>query len=351
MASYSAASKIVLVSNMKTTSQLAAAEGFLTGLSQTFNSEQFTYPLDNGHVVEIEPDLNRIPELTHDSDVLTLICINSVACRLATEELSNKDLLVISLTATSSELTLADNILRLAPSNISQAKAIYNRLKDGIKTGRFAMVYEPDAYGADLYENFIYSYLGEKLLGQESPHWVMGIPVHSYLNLDASQKGVTAVKALQVLATQPIDAVVYLGHDQGFLDLTDAKRGGNKQMAPRWYAGDGVEEIPQENAFDGLEMIRLLGSGREDPEGIVRSASYQYGYDAGLFLTEVRSQYASQNATTRTQMLEIAKTVQVIGRTGEKGFGLSDVAPLFNVVIYKEGGDPDYTTISGTSDH
>ena len=347
-----AANKIVLVSNMKTPSQLAAAEGLVTALSQTFNPEQFSYPLNNGHVLDIELDLNRIPDLTHNPDVLALVCINSVACRLAAEKQASKDLLVISLTATSSQLTVADNMLRMAPSNIRQANAIYKRLKDGIKTGRFAVVYEPDAYGADLYKNFVYSYLNDKILEQQdTPYWVMGIPLHDHLLLDSSQKRVTAAKVLQVLASQSLDAVVYLGMDRGFLDLTDAERGGNSKVATRWYAGDGVEEIPQEKGFNGLEIIRLFSSGREDSQGLIRSATYYHARDAGLFLAEVTKQYTSQNATTRTQLLDIAKTVRVIGRTGEKGFGLSDDAMFFDVLTYRENGETGTTTITGASDY
>ncbi|OUD15632.1 ABC transporter substrate-binding protein [Thioflexithrix psekupsensis] len=346
-----AANKIVLVSNMKTPSQLAAAEGLVTALSQTFNPEQLSYPLDNGQTLEIELDLNRIPELTHNPDVLTLVCINSVACRLAADDAANKELLVISLTATSSQLTIADNMLRMAPSNISQANAIYKRLKEGVKTGRFAVVYEPDAYGADLYENFIFNYLNEKILEQETPHWVMGIALHDHLLLDASQKTVNAAKVLQTLATQSLDAVVYMGMDAGFLDLTDAARGGNAQVAARWYAGDGVEEIPTEKGFNGLEIIRLAGSGREGPGGIPRSASYFYAQDAGLFIAEVKKQYISQNATTRAQWLDIAKTVQILGRTGDKGFNVADPSQFFDVLIFKENGQTDSATISGASDY
>jgi len=43
--------------------------------------------------------------------------------------------------------------------------------------------------------------------------------------------------------------------------------------------------------------------------------------------------------------------VRVIGRTGEKGFGLSDDAMFFDVLTYKENGETGTTTITGASDY
>jgi len=336
-----AAQKIILLADLNATTQQAAARGFLAALGQTFTVGQTQYPLGGGFSVDIETDLTALIAHSQDPEVLALACVTSVVCREATEMEAAKDLLVITLTATSSELGLGENLLRMAPSNATQANAIYSRLKAGIGTGRFAVVYEPDAYGADLYENFVYAYLGEVMLGNDPPHWIMGLPLHSRLNLHAAQKDVDAAKVLQILASQSLDAVVYLGNTESFLDLTDATRGGSTQAAARWYAGDAVSGLAAGKGFPQLEIISLFGSDRDEP------VQYYYGYDAAEFLVKAAIVYLEQGGSERINLLESAKTVTMVGKTGSKSVDSADTEALFTVLLHQTDGTVNTTTISG----
>lgn len=337
-----AAQKIILLADTNSSTQQAAARGFLSVLGQEFNVTQKQYPLGEGYSVEIETNANNLVTLSQNSEVLALICTTSLMCLKATEANAAKDLLVISLTATSTDLSFGENIARMAPSNASQSRAIYKRLKEGIATGRFAVIYEPDAYGADLYENFIFSYVEDIVLGNTPPQWVAGLPLHSYLSLQTSQKDNNATKILNMFSNQKVDAVVYLGSTEGFLDLTDKTRGGNPNVATRWYAGDALSSLATEKAFTALEIIGLFGSGRDEP------TQYYYGYDAADFLVKVAVAYLQQGGGVRSKLLEIAKTVSITGKTGVKSFDSSDTNPLFTLMLYQSDGALDTTVISGT---
>jgi hypothetical protein len=330
-----AANKIVLVADTQSAGQQAAAEGFLAGLGLAFNPAPLQYPLGGGYAVEIETNPKNLIAQTQDANVLALLCVTSSACLPATEAGAAKDLLVIALAATSSYLLNDANVLRLAPSNVHQAYALYKRLKAGIGGGRFAVVYEPDVYGTDLYDNFIRGHLTNVLYQHPAPRWVMALPLHTHLPLAPGQKDLDAAKILRVLAGQSLDAVLYLGAAEGFLDLTDAARGGKAGVVPRWYASDAAALSP-DKGFAGLEIISLPGSQRA------------YGQDAAQFLIQAATQYLQQGGGERGKLLEIAKTVTSAGSTGAKGFEAVDSNPVFNALLYKAVGVTESVPVSGT---
>lgn len=353
--SQAAANKIVLVTNDQT-----VIEGFITALGQTYDPSKVqyelmdsfandeTYPpsLTSAYTIEIESDIDSTQALTQDPDVLALVCVASASCVPASDKSAGKDVLVISLTATSSQLMLGDNILRLAPSNAQQAGAIYKRLKEGVGNGRFAIAYEPNTYALDLYQNFILTYADKVLLSDTAPQLLMGLPLHTDLSLQSEQKPMDASRILDVLDGQALDAVIYLGMRKGFTDLTDSTLNGNAGVAPRWYASDAVHPLNDSNAFAGLEIITLFGAAGKD-----RGTRYYYAYDAGSFLLEAIKPYLIQDIKERTKLLEIAKTTSIYGSTGLKGFQQADQNSLFSVLIYDNNIDgASITTTTGGSD-
>jgi len=143
---------------------------------------------------------------------------------------TTQNVLVIALTATSTILENGKNILRLAPSNALQAKAIYGQLKkDEIK--RFGIVYEPAVYAMDLYSSILGEYFVDVINGiADKPIFVSAFPVSDFLNLSATQKGTTATKILQMLPRLNLDAMVFLGFNDTFQALTDANQGGTQRL-------------------------------------------------------------------------------------------------------------------------
>ena len=325
------ANKIVLIGSA---GQGESLKGFLASLELRSESNVNSYSIGN-YVVEIEPDAEKFTEVSQDSEVVAILCEKSAECSYALADSAAKDVLVITLTATAVELAQGQNILRLAPSNTLQAQAIHEPLsKDIGSQGRFAVVYEPSFYGLDLFKSFMATYMYERLYERSPPTMVATLPLHTDLDLQDSQKGVDATKIIGTLQSEQLDAIVYLGGAEGFLNLTN----NNREITTHWYASEAVSNIDLANEeFDNLKIIALFFAEN------FRSTDfhYYYGYDAGKFLSAIVDDDFSQTPpANRTEFLQIAKKTVLdlnSAKTGIKSFISADQEAFFFVRYLEEG--------------
>ena len=297
------------------------------------------------YIVEFEPDADKFAEVSHDPEVLAILCTKSTDCGRALKEDVAKDILVIALTATASELAQGQNILRLAPSNALQAQALHDLLKKDIGSeGSFAVVYEPNLYGLDLYKNFMARYQLERLYALSPPTLVGAFPIHTHLALQDSQKGLNASQVIEALASERLDGIVYMGYPEAFSDLTESS--GNREMASHWYSGDGIEPFDLvEKGFDNLKIMALYFVETEASS----EATYYYAYDAGKFMTAIVEGDFSQTVN-RADFLQKAKNTVLgvdIAKTGAKSFTSADTNASF-IVRFLEESEARTTVIKVT---
>ena len=340
-----AANKIVSIGNAFT------HQGLLASLGVEYNPAILSYTLANGYIIEIENDLNGLNGRTQQQDVLAVVCQTSSNCAPALEESAAKDLLIIAVTASSTLLSEGHNIWRMAPSNKLQAKAIYAEMKAEIGQERFAVVYEPENYGLDLYVTVMGDYATNTVSQTAGPELVGAIPLHDNINLDASQKSVKADTVKTLLgrfADTGVQAVAYLGFDDGFKALTDESVGGNPDVVEYWYTGDGVH-ASSVKAFPNLRLVEPYYPSNSDEHV---PANYYYAYDTGTLLLKTIAKLAESGLGTdpeRTAFMAIAKTIQLTAdeaKTGQKAFTTAEQQGVFTVHVYDSLGSPQLKQVT-----
>jgi hypothetical protein len=328
-----AANKIVCITPDDKPKSQAIHEGLLAGMGVKYDSSVSSYDLGNGYVVEIQTDSSTLIAKTQQKEVIAVVCRTSSSCALALDEAAAKDLLVVATTATSSSLKVGSNLLRLSPSNIAQARAIYQEISTDIGKQRFAMVYEPETYALDLYNGLIAEYFFELFLGVNGPILAAAIPLHEYINLDDTQKSVRLSHVKSVLQQLDVEAVAYFGFSDGFAALTDTRVGGDPTVVNRWYVGDAVYPVEPDKGFAGLKVFGLYQP--KGDESVYNQ--YYYAYDAGKFLIKVIENYGVTDNPERAKFLEIAKNTELSddeAKTGRKTFETADEFGIFTVQMF-----------------
>jgi len=339
-----AAHKIVVLTSQASDSEKnqAVYQGLLSSFEQTYEEGTTTYSLSNGYDIELVnyvPGENPLVAYSNDSEVIAILCRTSSDCALALDDSAAKDLLVITLTATSSKFADKDNIFRLAPSNAVQATAIYEHLKENKEIKRFGIIYEASTYAMDLYSAFLSQYFLDIINENQKPIFVGAFPINDFLNLSAVQTGDKAIieTTLQMLPQLNLDAVIFAGFKNSFEALT---KKGSHAIAQEWYAGDAL--FPLATGFSGLHVFSLYQPEHEDSQ----YGQYYYSFDAGTLLQEVMKTYVTQFAEKtpqRDKFLEIAKETHIpveFSKTGRKSFTEADHVGHFNIQRYDEQGKP-----------
>lgn len=319
-------------------------KGLLAAMGVKYESTRSSYDLGNGYVIEIEKDTSTLIEKTKQQDVIAVVCPNSSVCALALDEEAAKDLLVVTTTASSSSLKDGTNLLRLAPSNISQAKAIYQEITTDIGKQRFAVIYEPETYALDLYNNLVSEYFMNLFMEVKGPILAGAIPFHDYVNLDKTQKGVKASHVKSVLQQLDVDAVAYFGFSEGFSALTDTNVGGDPTVANRWYVGDAVYPVETDKGFAGLKVFGFY----QPNDGESTYNQYYYAYDAGKFLMKVIEKYGVTDNPERIKFLETAKNTELSedeAKTGRKTFETADQLGKFRVQMFDTEGNVQFKEV------
>lgn len=347
-----AANKIVLVAGTDETKKGLLA-GLTEGLTQeiddpnlppdavrpllSFDPAVNSYTLNN-YVIEFEDDADKLMDITQDSEVVAVLCKNSTVCGKALLEVASEDVLVIALTATSSELSFGTNILRLAPSNSLQASLLHEVINENLTPEqRYAIVYEPTLYGLDLYKNFISTQVQKRLRSDSMPQIAFALPLHTHLTLQPEQKFIDANRILSMLEKNKVDAVAYFGYLDGFRELADDKKGGKHNITDYWYAGDGIEELDlKAENFTNTSIVGLFYA-QNDNSSV---ATYYYAYDSGKFLRAIMEQgQFTQEKVDRTAFLEKAKTIVLPAnqtKTGAKSFTSADSESYFFIHYLNE---------------
>ena len=262
------------------------------------------------------------PEVWQDYSVMAIVTANSPETEAATQNPDRRDMLVISPSASSSILLEVPNLLLIAPTNDLEGASIYNVMQNaGIK--RYAVLFEPNIYSMDLFSQLF----GEGILqlGGEHPTLAGAMPV---FNETVPVNAVTGLESL--------DAIVYLGYSDGFLNALEEFQKAGQGQGLKWFAGDAeLASKVSEAESTQSEDITVLGFGTDetaskpfegdysDMFGEVPSIWAHYGYDTGCFLNKVLETILDAHQyLTREKVLETAKGIQYEGITGEKGFAL-----------------------------
>ncbi|MEM7017864.1 MAG: hypothetical protein AAF512_11070 [Pseudomonadota bacterium] len=338
-----AQNSIVLLADPQSATHQKIVEGFVTsGLRQTYNANQTEYLLADsfgndatlqaasaGYTFNIvDSTAANTTALTQDANTLALICPDDNTCKPFASVDAASDLLLISVFSTLSDLRGKENMLHMTPDSEPQANALYSRIKETEDNSTFAVIYEPNAHGFDLYGNFMFTYNTDIFFDEEAPQLVMSLALHTYLDLQASQMGQDAQRILSVLNGESLDAVIYMGTQSGFLDLTDSSRNGDRTVATRWYASAANHPLDDANAFSGLEIVTFLGADNDE------ISAFYHASDAASFLLAGFKAFLVQTDTSRQKLLEVANTIEIFGRTGIKGFQQDEDGALFDVLLY-----------------
>lgn len=301
------------------------------------------------YVIEFEDDAEQLVALSQDPEVVTILCTTSTVCGKALVTEAAKNVLIISLTATASELAQSENILRFAPSNALQATLLHDIMSYYFTPEqRYAVVYEPTLYGLDLYKNFISAHIHERLYGEAMPQFTFALPLHTYVTLQTAQKSIDASTILQTLRNANLDAVIYFGYIDGFRALADNNHGGQHDVTGYWFAGDGVQQALdlEVEKFTNASVVGLFYAQNSNSD----SPAYYYAYDAGQFLRVLQAQFP-QESTDRLACLEKAKAMVLPNsqtKTGTKSFTSADEESLF-FLHYLENGQKRTDIITVTA--
>lgn len=330
-----AANKIVLI----------GSENMHKGLLSSFDLEHIpsnlSYTLPNNYIIEVKNNTAPLDEISQQEDVLAIVCQTSNECVLALKDSAAKDLLVISATASSRLLGDAENIWRMAPSNALQAKAIYHEIKTKTAQEPIAIIYEPKDYGLDLYASMMEEVFFNTILENDGPKLAGAIPLHTNINLNETQKSITADKAIAVLqdfAKMNVKSVAYFGYRDGFNALTDETIGGNPNVVDHWYVGDGVPIQAGEKPTN----LSVFKPYYPNTAGETNTPAYYYAHDAGTLLSKTIAKMETTTDPDRTLFLETAKTLELSDeetQTGKKTFNTADEHGVFNVDVYDSLGN------------
>jgi hypothetical protein len=275
-----------------------------------------------------EDDPKKFTEISNSKDNIGIVCRSSGDCSGVFEPETAKDLLVVSTTASSSNFSTAKNMLRLAPSNKLQTELLLSMISDGIPADKkYAVIYEVNEYGVDLYKNFISQYLSERVISKNSmPAIGISLPLHSYLDLTEEQKGINTDKVISLIKDQSVEGIVYIGLLEGFNALTDVTKGGDRTLAKKWYSVDGINDYKlKESNFKGLEFISLFYSATNDTSG----QNFYYGFDAGKFLQKILQDNQKPSRKTLLAKAKITVLDFDVTKTGAKSFTSADSSGLF----------------------
>lgn len=333
-----AINKIIVLTSPTTPAEEVTSmyHGLLAGFGQTYEENKTIYPLEDDYQLELvtyQVGKNPLATYTSEENVIAIICQNSVVCEPAFGKNANKNLLVLSFAGTSTALSSSKNILRLAPSNAVQAKAIYNQLKkDG--NSRFAIIYEPTVYAMDLYNAFLSQYFNDIIESAQKPKFVGAFPVSDFIvGLSSQQRGTTTEHVIELLPKLKLDGVAFFGLTKAFLALTDPTKGSDTSLVKNWYASNAV--TPLEKGFAGLRAFSLYMP--NDGEGAY--PEYYYAHDAGTIMKMLMSTYKAtiHGIPERERFLELAQKTKLpveSSKTGAKSFSSADDHGRFNVELY-----------------
>jgi len=352
-----AANKIVLIAVEGSEGEgHALRKGFIKGLGLQFNPDISSYSLESGYLIEFEKFKkedeksekmrDKTLSLLEQEDVVTVICHHSVVCVHALEEDASKDVLVITITATSNELSKGRNLLRLAPANELQARAMYYGMAQEIGTKRLAIVYEPDAYAMDFYTTFLSDYFRDIIFQEEQkPTFVAAIPLFKWGNTYNN------IQVGEALCQQEVEVIAYFGYLEGFEKLINSTS--CLSMVAYWYASDAVFEYEDVDKLTPEQHLRIYGVWNKEVEKAECEAEcaypeYYYGYDAAKFLGKVIAQVPPPE--NRKEFLDFAeKTVldEDESLTGKKYFASkpdqsssADQEGRFSVKIFPVPNEP-----------
>ena len=330
-----AANKIVVIGSEN------MHKGLLTSFDLEHTPTNLSYTLPNNYIIEVKSNTAPLDEISQQEDVLAIVCQTSNECALALKDSAAKDLLVISATASSRLLGDAENIWRMAPSNALQAKAIYNEIKTETAQEPIAIIYEPQDYGFDLYASMMEEVFFNTILENDGPKLAGAIPFHMNVNLDETQKSITADKAiaaLQDFSKMGIKSVAYFGYRDGFNALTDETMGGSPNVVNHWYVGDGVAIQPDEKPLN-LSVFKPYSP---NIAGEINTPAYYYAHDAGTLLSKAMTKMGTTTDPDRSFFLDTAKTLELSNeetKTGKKTFNTADEHGVFNVDVYDSLGN------------
>lgn len=307
-----------------------------------YDAKKTTYEYKNINFT-FEDDPTFFSEISNKKENIGIICRSSRDCSSVLHLDTATDLLVISTTATSSHFSTAKNMLRLAPSNKFQAELLLSIIGSSLSVDKkYAIIYEVNDYGIDLYKHFISHYLSERAHSKDSmPTIGISLPLHSYLDLTEKQKGINTNQVISLLKGESVDAIVYLGLLEGFNALTDSTKGGDKTLAKKWYSADGISNFKlEEENFKELEFISLFYSASRDNLG----QNFYYGFDAGKFLQKVLK---TNKKPTRKTLLSTAKITELAfdtSKTGAKSFTSADSSGMFFTHSLSDKGEKQINT-------
>jgi branched-chain amino acid transport system substrate-binding protein len=174
------------------------------------------------------------------------------------EYADNHDMLLISPSSTASSLAKQDNLFRLVPNDLNQARALAMLMKQD-ELLRVLPIYLDDVYGRDLAEGF-------RAQAESSDIAVEVLDEVSYAQTTTDFAPV-AQAAADALAKVDADgtAVLLIGRDADAVSLFNAAGLGSPLADVKWYASDGIIRQPallkDENAAAFAVSVALEGFG------------------------------------------------------------------------------------------
>jgi ABC-type branched-subunit amino acid transport system substrate-binding protein len=302
----------------------------------------------------------------NDPNTVAIVCMTSGQCSNAS---TNTNVLVVSPTATSSTLASTatyPNMIQIAPSNKLQAKAIYQAMSDN-NVNKFAVAYDPNIYGEDLYSALFAEYASESYKKPvTAPKLLAAYAVYDGMFSSATNyRAVTAGAVMNsmrslvddgLLNTGGNDVLVYLGDQAGFKALMAQVPTSSTVKLLKWYGGDSLYDTTPRTKLsikDGIQQFSTFIMGVPSTTAYQTNKTnfnttyatnyanstpglYTYlGYDTGLFVKKAIVSSLAQGGVSKANVLTQAKIVTVDNDdkavTGRKGLGETSKSGSFTI--------------------
>ncbi len=280
-------------------------------------------------------------------EVISILTTSSPQTKLIVEEPGKRDILVVSATASSSQLLGIENLLLIAPSNFLQAKVIYQLLEKR-KINRFAILFADNIYSQDLF-SLVHSHAmaGELRRGTTDN---MNQPLHFPALAGCFPVYNGHVPHHSLVQLSNIQTLLFLGFPKDFMTSLPLLKGYDYQ----WFASDALHDgqmLQKANELNG--NLTVVTFGILNPEGndyqnfvVLYKKKYAVepdvwaalGYDAGIFLKKTILKLESANQEiSRSNLLKAGREVTFTGLTGKKGFDLAHKEGVFDSYKAEKG--------------
>lgn len=305
----------------------------LAGSTELRLETLFVDPNDNAGLSDLFFGNDKTPGYVGDPNVLALVTSTTAQTLALTysRETDNPPL-VISCTGTSTQLEVADNMLRVAPDNIAQGKLLAEALKDYALLKQQHIKYAVllniapattiDSF--DLYDQTLRRELEQfTALAQSggldaNSQAVLYAQLVGSFSYDGGSAGMDA--ALAAIDKVRPDVVLHIGRGGDLPALI------NKRPGFFWIGSDSSYAY---ETYQGKNAAVISMSGRLE----------DYGYDAGAFIKTVMGALSKDSSMSRQGLLAAARELGITytGRTGTKGFGVTTPA-AFDLLLPSAGG-------------